>query len=97
VQRSRDDADRRQVWISITEIGMARVRQLAAQLQKEFPLTATEQDPEKAEIVRQYLIEVIELYYEKEGEDGEAGDGPATSGGGPRADQAVPEASGQRG
>jgi MarR family transcriptional regulator, organic hydroperoxide resistance regulator len=97
VERTRDDADRRQVWISVTAAGTARVRQLAVQLQREFPLTATERDPEKAAIVRQYLIEVIELYYEKEGEDGEAGDGPAPGGGGPRPDQAVPEASGQRG
>jgi DNA-binding MarR family transcriptional regulator len=97
VERTRDDADRRQVWISVTAAGMTRVRQLAVQLQKEFPLTATERDPEKAAIVRQYLIEVIELYYEKEGEDREAGDGPVLGGGGPRPDQAVPEASGQRG
>src|SRR5947207_15652693 len=45
VQRTRDDADRRQVWVSATAAGMARVRQLAVQLQKEFPLTATERDP----------------------------------------------------
>jgi DNA-binding MarR family transcriptional regulator len=100
VQRTRDDADRRQVWISITAAGMAQMRQLAAQLQQEFPLTATERDPEKVAIIRQYLIEVIELYYDKEGkegEDGERNDGPAPRGGGPRPDQAVPETSGQRG
>jgi DNA-binding MarR family transcriptional regulator len=97
VERTRDDADRRQVWVSATAVGMARVRQLATQLQKEFPLTATEQDPEKVAIIRQYLIEVIELYYEKEGEDGERNDGTAAGGGGPRPDQAIPEASGQRG
>jgi DNA-binding MarR family transcriptional regulator len=97
VQRARDDADRRQVWISITASGMARVRQLAVQLQQEFPLTATERDPEKVAVIRQYLIEVIELYYEKEGEDGEPNDERPARGGGPRPDQAVPEASGKRG
>lgn len=71
VRRTRDDADRRQVWISVTPAGMERVRELGARLRRAFPMTPTEQDPEKVAIVRQYLIELIELYHDEEGSDGE--------------------------
>jgi DNA-binding MarR family transcriptional regulator len=75
VERSRDEADRRQVWISLTPAGAKRVWKLSEELREALPGTQTEQDSEKAAIVRQYLIELIELYDEtKEGDDGESTD-----------------------
>ncbi|MCI0686831.1 MAG: MarR family transcriptional regulator [Sporichthyaceae bacterium] len=67
--RVRDLADRRVVWLTLTDLGRTRSLEISAQLRAAFPPTALEQDPEKAAIVRAYLIELIATYRNMESDE----------------------------
>jgi len=62
VSRVRDEADRRVVWLHVTDEGRTRALEIGAQLRSAFRPTTVEQDPAKAAIVRQYLMELITTY-----------------------------------
>lgn len=66
VTRVRDENDRRVVWLTVTDQGRTRGMEISAQLHAAYPPTRLEQDPAKAAIVREYLIELISTYLEKE-------------------------------
>ena len=70
VERVRDDADRRIVWITLTPLGRERAGQIYGDLQKAFVRTRVEDDPVKAAIVREYLTELITTYHAEETRDG---------------------------
>lgn len=59
VRRERDQADRRVVWLVVTEAGAQRVAEVAAHMRKAFAPTSAEHDPVKQAIIRDYLIELI--------------------------------------
>ncbi len=73
VERLRDAADRRSVKLALTPAGRARLEALTAVIQSPRPLTSVDADPEKAAIVRRFLLEVIG-----------SGEDPGTTAGGPR-------------
>jgi DNA-binding MarR family transcriptional regulator len=73
VARARDEGDRRQVWITLTPVGRERVEQIGRQLQHAFTPTSIEQDPAKAAVIREYLIELIAAYHGEEGADDSGG------------------------
>ncbi|MER5333175.1 MarR family transcriptional regulator [Micromonospora sp. NPDC002717] len=59
VERQRDEADRRSIRIAITPAGQARIDALTAVIRSGAPLTSVDADPAKAEVIRQFLLEVI--------------------------------------
>ncbi|WP_255684493.1 MarR family winged helix-turn-helix transcriptional regulator [Micromonospora okii] len=59
VERHRDDADRRSVRLALTPAGRARVAELTTLMQARAPMTSVDADPAKAEVIRQFLLEVI--------------------------------------
>jgi DNA-binding MarR family transcriptional regulator len=91
VRRERDEDDRRQVWITLTPVGRERVKEISKALRNTVVVTSVEQDPAKAAVIREYLIELIATYRSEENADDDSG------GGGSRPGQAVPEAPGERG
>ncbi|MET7877902.1 MarR family winged helix-turn-helix transcriptional regulator [Micromonospora profundi] len=59
VERQRDDSDRRSVRLAITPAGRERVAALSALMHSGRPLTSIDADPAKAQVIREFLIEVI--------------------------------------
>jgi DNA-binding MarR family transcriptional regulator len=66
VRRERDDADRRVVWLVLTDAGQERTRQLARDFVQIHQPTEAECDPAKEKIVREFLVDLIVKNYEKE-------------------------------
>jgi DNA-binding MarR family transcriptional regulator len=59
VRRERDAADRRVVWLVVTEAGQQRVAEIGKQVRDVVTPTRVEQDPAKEAVIREYLIEII--------------------------------------
>ncbi|MFC0507992.1 MarR family winged helix-turn-helix transcriptional regulator [Micromonospora costi] len=59
VERQRDDNDRRSVRLAITPAGRERVAGISALIRSGRPLTSVDADPEKAAVIREFLLEVI--------------------------------------
>lgn len=59
VERQRDETDRRSVKLVLSPAGRARVDALTAVIRAGAPLTSVDADPAKAEVIRQFLLEVI--------------------------------------
>ncbi|MGC4809361.1 MarR family winged helix-turn-helix transcriptional regulator [Micromonospora sp. DT228] len=59
VERQRDDSDRRSVRLAITPAGRDRIAALTAVIQSGHPLTSVDADPAKAQVIREFLLEVI--------------------------------------
>jgi DNA-binding MarR family transcriptional regulator len=89
VARERHDGDRRQVWITLTSAGRERYREIGRRIQQEFIPTRVEQDPARAAVIREYLIELITTY-----QDGGSVQDDSGRRAGPR--QAIPETAGER-
>jgi DNA-binding MarR family transcriptional regulator len=66
VRRERDAADRRVVWLVVTDEGRTRVGAIGEQLAEHFEPTKAEQDPMQEAIVREFLIELITKNHDKE-------------------------------
>ena len=60
VRRERDKADRRVVWLLLTDEGHARARRIAARITDAQPALVPELPPELEATVRDFLITVIE-------------------------------------
>ena len=65
VQRRRDAADRRQVRLSLTPRGRSLAVEVGAAVRVQMRPTPTELDPERAAVVRSYLIETITTHMEE--------------------------------
>ncbi|MFG1914220.1 MarR family winged helix-turn-helix transcriptional regulator [Micromonospora sp. NPDC048898] len=59
VERQRDDSDRRSIRLAITPAGRDRVAALTAQIHSGRPITSVDADPVKAQVIREFLLEVI--------------------------------------
>ncbi|MEV4811286.1 MarR family winged helix-turn-helix transcriptional regulator [Micromonospora avicenniae] len=59
VERQRDDSDRRSVRLAITPAGHERLAGLSVLIRSGRPLTSVDADPEKAAVIREFLLEVI--------------------------------------
>ena len=66
VRRERDDADRRVVWLVLTDAGRERTRQLSREFAMHYQPAEAECDPAKEKIVREFLVDLIVKNYEKE-------------------------------
>ncbi len=66
VTRERDTTDRRVTWVVITDAGRDRVHEIGRQTAGLINTTTAEQDPEKVEIIREFLIELIINHHDKE-------------------------------
>jgi MarR family transcriptional regulator, organic hydroperoxide resistance regulator len=71
VKRRRDEADRRQVWLSLTPRGRSLAVEVSMAIRVQIRPTATELDPEQAAVVRRFLIETIMTHMEES--DGDEG------------------------
>jgi DNA-binding MarR family transcriptional regulator len=89
VARTRDVEDRRVVWLTLTEAGKARVGEIGDQLRDAFNPEHVTPDPEHEKIIREFLIDLIMTYRDKESFDEWAGRPGRRRGS--RSDQAVPE------
>jgi len=89
VARERHDGDRRQVWISLTPAGRERLRQIGQRVHRELAPTSVEQDPARAAVIREFLIELIAKYHDEGSADDIEGRGTGPG-------QAVPETAGER-
>jgi DNA-binding MarR family transcriptional regulator len=76
VRRRRDAADRRQVWLSLTPRGRSLAVEVSAAIRTQIRPTPTELDPERAAVVRRFLIETIATHME-ESDGGDEGATPA--------------------
>ncbi|MEU7586963.1 MarR family transcriptional regulator [Micromonospora sp. NPDC049230] len=59
VERQRDDSDRRSVRIVLTPAGRERAATLSTLMHAGRPLTSVDSDPAKAQVIREFLLEVI--------------------------------------
>ncbi|MGC5287224.1 MarR family winged helix-turn-helix transcriptional regulator [Micromonospora sp. DT231] len=59
VERQRDDSDRRSIRLAITPAGRERVAKLTAMIHSGRPITSVDADPVKAQVIREFLLEVI--------------------------------------
>jgi DNA-binding MarR family transcriptional regulator len=66
VRRERDESDRRVVWLVVTEAGQERIRAIGRDARELFGETVAECDPDTEKIVRDFLIDVIVKYHERE-------------------------------
>jgi DNA-binding MarR family transcriptional regulator len=66
VTRQRDTADRRITWVVVTDAGRERATEIGQQTRELLNTTSAERDPAKAAIVREFLMELIINYHEKE-------------------------------
>ena len=66
VRRERDEADRRVVWLALTEAGAERVEAISRDAGELFRGTLAGCDPATEKVVREFLIDVIVTYHEKE-------------------------------
>jgi DNA-binding MarR family transcriptional regulator len=66
VRRERDEADRRVVWLVLTDAGQRRVVKIREEIRELFRPTEAQRDPAKEKIVREFLIDVIIENHEKE-------------------------------
>jgi DNA-binding MarR family transcriptional regulator len=64
VRRERDTADRRVVWLALTEEGWLRVRQIGIELRHALPPAAALRDPEQDAVIRAFLIDLITYHDE---------------------------------
>jgi DNA-binding MarR family transcriptional regulator len=63
VERVRDAEDRRQIWITLTPLGVERHKKLGSHLHHAFAPTAVERDPAKEAVIREYLTELITTHH----------------------------------
>jgi len=89
VRRQRDAADRRVVWLALTDEGWLRVRQIGTEIWRSLLPVAAMRDPEKDAVIRAFLIDLITCN-EEGGGDVELDDEPG--GRCARPGQALPEA-----
>jgi MarR family transcriptional regulator, organic hydroperoxide resistance regulator len=89
VRRERDAADRRVVWLALTDAGWLRVRQIGHEMRRALPPAVAERDSGQDRVIRAFLIGVI-TYDDKGSCDG----GAEHERGGlcPRPGEALPEA-----
>jgi DNA-binding MarR family transcriptional regulator len=66
VQRERDLADRRAVWVVLTEAGRARVDEIGSEIYETFAPAVTVDDPAHERIIREFLITLLITYRDKE-------------------------------
>ena len=66
VRRERDESDRRVVWLALTEAGAERVQAISRDAAELFRGRLAGCDPATEKIVREFLIDVIVSYHEKE-------------------------------
>jgi DNA-binding MarR family transcriptional regulator len=59
VERRRDGADRRAVRLALTLDGAVAAQSLISMIRNPRPLTSIDADPEKAQVIREFLLEVI--------------------------------------
>lgn len=59
VARQRDETDRRAVRLAITPAGRERIAALSQLIHSGAPLTSVDADPDRASVIRQFLLEVI--------------------------------------
>jgi DNA-binding MarR family transcriptional regulator len=59
VERRRDGADRRAVRLALTVDGAVAAQSLIALIGNPRPLTSVDADPAKAEVIREFLLEII--------------------------------------
>jgi DNA-binding MarR family transcriptional regulator len=67
VRRERDEADRRVVWLVLTEAGWERVRQIGGDLREFAAPVLDALPPEESVVVRRFLTQVILHYSHAEG------------------------------
>jgi DNA-binding MarR family transcriptional regulator len=65
VRRERDQADRRVVWLVLTDAGREQSHQIARQAARLFQPTEAETDPAKEKIVREFLVDLIVRNHER--------------------------------
>jgi DNA-binding MarR family transcriptional regulator len=70
VRRERDGADRRVVWLVLTEDGRDRVKAIERGARDLFHGTISGCDPAHEKVIREFLIDVIVTYHEREETDG---------------------------
>lgn len=59
VERRRDGADRRAVRLALTLDGAVAAQSLISVIRNPRPLTSVDADPAKAQVIREFLLEVI--------------------------------------
>lgn len=59
VERRRDGADRRAVRLALTVDGAVAAQSLLSLIRNPRPLTSVDADPAKAQIIREFLLEII--------------------------------------
>src|SRR5918998_1352765 len=59
VERRRDGADRRAVRLALTLDGAVAAQSLISMIRNPRPLTSVDADPAKAEVIREFLLEII--------------------------------------
>jgi len=59
VERRRDGADRRAVRLALTLDGAVAAQSLITLIRNPRPLTSVDVDPEKAQVIREFLLEII--------------------------------------
>jgi DNA-binding MarR family transcriptional regulator len=62
VRRERDESDRRVVWLTLTEAGEDRAREIGKQMREEFGDPVLPRDPAHEPIIRAFLIDLITTY-----------------------------------
>lgn len=73
VRRERDEADRRVVWLVLTDAGRGRVREVGAHVRRELVDPVNRTTPEREAIIRDYLIDLIMNYCTEETDDEQPG------------------------
>jgi DNA-binding MarR family transcriptional regulator len=66
VRRERDEADRRVVWLVMTDAGREHARKIGQDFSEVYQPTAAECDPAQEKVVREFLVDLIVKNYEKE-------------------------------
>jgi DNA-binding MarR family transcriptional regulator len=59
LRRERDGTDRRVVWLTLTDDGWRRARDIGCQMRDVFPSMPVMRDVAKAAIIREFLIDII--------------------------------------
>jgi DNA-binding MarR family transcriptional regulator len=90
VRRERDTADRRAVWIVLTDAGLAQAHEIGMKIYETFVPEVTIDNPEHERIIRGFLIELVTTYLDRESIDGRRGRRTDRRGS-ERAGEAVPE------
>jgi DNA-binding MarR family transcriptional regulator len=89
VRRERDPADRRLVWLALTDEGWRRVQRIGIEMRRSLAPVAAMRDPAQEAVIRAFLIDLI-TYDDGESDDDEQQLDYGSRGA--RPDQAIPEA-----